>query len=255
MFAILGPLAVLFLLVLYITYRVIKFMKPRRIVLFDYQRGVSYRHGSFEAILGPGIYWQTVTRTIVTVDTRLQMLTLQAQEILTSDGLAVKLTSVVSYFISDPARMISASDSVYTQLYAEAQLALRAAVAELPFDGLLIGRTAIAEQMLAQLQPFAESLGLTVTSARVNDIMLPADIRRAYALAVTAQKEGIAALERARGETAALRALANAARLMQDHPGLMQLRALQTLDNTKGNATLELRFDNAPEAPPASKSA
>ena len=57
----------------------------------------------------------------------------------------------------------------------------------------------------------------------------------AFAQTITAQKEALANLERARGETASLRSLANAARLMQDHPGLLQLRAVQAIESSKGN--------------------
>jgi regulator of protease activity HflC (stomatin/prohibitin superfamily) len=62
---------------------------------------------------------------------------------------------------------------------------------------------------------------------------------------VKAQKEGQAALERARGETAALRNLANAARIMDDNPNLLQLRALQALSDSPSN-TLVLGLPNGP---------
>ena len=41
--------------------------------------------------------------------------------------------------------------------------------------------------------------------------------------------EGQAALERARGESAALRNLANAAKLLEGNPGLLNLRLMQSL--------------------------
>jgi regulator of protease activity HflC (stomatin/prohibitin superfamily) len=145
--------------------------------------------------------------------------------------------------------MLTSSNNFIGLVYSQAQLDLRAAVGELTLEALLNAREAISGRFLQLLAPSLTLLGAELHSARVLDIMLPADIRRAYASAVAAQKEGLAALERARGETAALRSLANAARLTQDHPGLLQLRALQTLDTTKGNATLELRFD-----PPADSS-
>jgi hypothetical protein len=50
--------------------------------------------------------------------------------------------------------------------------------------------------------------------------------------AIKAKKEGLAALEKARGETAALRNLANAAQIVQKNPALLQLRALQSSGNT-----------------------
>jgi hypothetical protein len=57
----------------------------------------------------------------------------------------------------------------------------------------------------------------------------------------TARAAGQAALERARGQTAALRSLANAARLAQDVPALLQLRTLQAVE--AGGATVVLRTD------------
>ena len=44
-----------------------------------------------------------------------------------------------------------------------------------------------------------------------------------------AKQEGQAALERARGESASLRNLANAARVLEGNPALMNLRLLQSL--------------------------
>jgi len=44
-----------------------------------------------------------------------------------------------------------------------------------------------------------------------------------------AKQEGQAALERARGESAALRNLANAARVLEGNPALMNLRLMQSL--------------------------
>lgn len=55
--------------------------------------------------------------------------------------------------------------------------------------------------------------------------------------------EAAASVERARGEHAALRVLANAARLARDNPELVQLRLLQTIEASKGRATVILGND------------
>ena len=144
--------------------------------------------------------------------------------------------------------MVAATANLTSLLYAQAQLALRTAVAELAFEALLTSRVAIGLRMELLLKPVAAGFGVALAYAAILDIMLPADIRRAYTQSLTAQKEGLAALERARGESASLRSLANAARLMQDHPGLLQLRALQAVEASKSKATLELRLDNPSDA-------
>jgi len=55
---------------------------------------------------------------------------------------------------------------------------------------------------------------------------------------VKARQEGLAALEKARGETAALRNLANAAQLIERTPALMQLRLLQVVGQNSGNTVV-----------------
>lgn len=60
-------------------------------------------------------------------------------------------------------------------------------------------------------------------------------LRSAYAATVQAKQEGLAALERARAESAAVRNLANAASLLERHPGIMQLQLLQAVESGTGN--------------------
>ncbi|MBX9694947.1 MAG: hypothetical protein K2Z81_21360, partial [Cyanobacteria bacterium] len=84
------------------------------------------------------------------------------------------------------------------------------------------------------VKPQAAAIGIDMLMVQVKDVVLPADIRKIFADVLRAQKEGQAALERARGEQAALRSLANAARVLEGNPALMSLRVLQSLTGTGG---------------------
>lgn len=88
----------------------------------------------------------------------------------------------------------------------------------------------------------AAELGVEIRRAAVRDVMLSADLRRAFAEAVRLREEGKAALEKARAEMAALRSLANAARMLKDNPELVRLRLLQSIDavGAKSGNTLVL---------------
>ena len=66
---------------------------------------------------------------------------------------------------------------------------------------------------------------------------------------LTETNEGLAALERARGEQAALRSLANAARLMRGNPELQALRTLQALSATPGRPAPTLVLGMPPFMP------
>ena len=73
-------------------------------------------------------------------------------------------------------------------------------------------------------------------------MILPPERRSAYADLVTARTRGQAQLEAARAETAALRSLANGAKLLDDHPALAQLRIIQSLPV---GSTIELNLPRA----------
>ncbi len=69
---------------------------------------------------------------------------------------------------------------------------------------------------------------------------MPGELRRAALAVATSRQEGLAALERARSETAALRALASGARVLEDHPDLARLRLAQAAGETGGTVVLKL---------------
>ena len=60
-------------------------------------------------------------------------------------------------------------------------------------------------------------------------MMFPGDVKKVFTEVLKAKQEGQAALERARGESAALRNLANAARLLENNPALQNLRLIQSI--------------------------
>ena len=59
--------------------------------------------------------------------------------------------------------------------------------------------------------------------------MFPGDLKKVFSEVLKAKQEGQAALERARGESASLRNLANAARLLESNPALQNLRLMQSI--------------------------
>ena len=132
-------------------------------------------------------------------------------------------------------------------LYAELQQGLRTAVSTSEIEALLAKRGEIGPQILAQCQPAAERLGLVLEQVAVRDLTFPGDLKKLFTQVVKARQEGLAILERARGETAALRNLANAAALVERNPQLLQLRALQVAEQQQ-TATLVFNMPGAPNA-------
>lgn len=61
----------------------------------------------------------------------------------------------------------------------------------------------------------------------VRDVIMPGALREAAMEVATAKQRGAARLEEARAATAALRSLANGARVLDDSPALERLRLVQ----------------------------
>ena len=142
------------------------------------------------------------------------------------------------YRVADPAVAINEVQDYSGSLYLELQLALRKIIGGTPIDELLETRQEIGERLLAETAAKAGELGIELLEVEVKDVMFPGALKKIFTQVVQARQEGLAALERARGETAALRNLANAAQLVERNPNIMQLRLLQMLGQTQGNTVV-----------------
>lgn len=131
------------------------------------------------------------------------------------------------------------------------QIALREVVAAMTGDEVLAKRSEIGAQVLERSREPVAALGLELKAVDVRDLMLPAATKRLYAQIVEARQRGLAALEQARGETAALRSLASAANLIEKSPTLFQLRLLQQMEASSGNTfVIETPASVTPVGPP-----
>ena len=210
----------------------------RRQVVNPWERVLLFRNGVLVRTLEPGAYrhWAPGYR-LRRVDVRPWILQVPMQEVPTADGVTVKVSVAARARITDPEAYVVASQDPVAALYLAVQVALRELVAQSSFDDLLTGRGEISTRLREGVRDIDE-LGVAIEQLEVKDIVLPADLKRAQAQVLIARAEGLAALERARGETAALRNLANAARLLSDSPVLLQLRLFQQLASTSGHTVV-----------------
>lgn len=210
---------------------------PRKATVYEFERGLLYFRGRFVKELEPGYYnyWWSRRYSIVKVDQRLSTLTVASQEISTSEGIPVRISLLCRFHVEDARKNFESSQTASGSVYADLQVALREVVAARTLDEIMSEKSAMNDELLQKAIAFGELYGLSIEAVQVRDISTSGDIKKAYAEVLRARKAGEASLERARGETAALRSLANAARLMAEQPALMQLRALQALSDSPGS--------------------
>jgi len=211
----------------------------RRVVISEYQKALLYRRGRVARVLDAGAYWVLwPTRRLVRIDVRPRIAAIAGQEVPGKDGTPIRATLAIRYRVADPVAALARSTSYEEALYLEAQLVLRDLMAGLEVEELLERRRQLSVDLAAALAPRAAALGLEVETVGVKDLTFPAPIKEAFARVVEARKAAQAVMERARGETAALRHLANTARMLEANPGLATLRTLQALDSGRNTLVL-----------------
>ncbi|MFH1777767.1 MAG: slipin family protein [Candidatus Omnitrophota bacterium] len=205
----------------------------KKIIVYDYERGLLYKKGKFIKIVGAGLYRIFKMTTIIKkIDTRIRFITIPGQEVLSSDSISLKISLATQYEIINPELALTRIENYQEAFYVITQIVLREIIGSAPIDEILQKRNEISQRLIELTAQKAETIGIKVISINIKDIMFPGELKKIFAQEVQARKEGLAAIEKARGETAALRNLANAAKMVQDNPALLQLRMLESSGNT-----------------------
>ena len=222
------------------------------VTVYDYQTGLRYKNGLLEGTVGAGRYQvYEPTGSFSVVDLRPTMLTLSGQDIMTKDNVNLKVSLTLTYNIADAVLATHTNGSAPGILYDNAQIALRDAVASRTFDDVLAKRPEIDAEILARVTGEAKAIGFNLAKLGIRDVILPPNLKKAFAGVLEAQKEAQRKIEEARGEHAVLRNLANAAQLFQQNPMLYQARLLQALSS--GNNSVVLNVDGSSVAASAVK--
>jgi len=192
-----------------------------------WSRAVVLRDGIITGERGAGRHRRKGRSEWHLVDMRSRILTIPPQEVLTADGVQVRLSLVAAVIVVDATAWITVSPSPLEVVYTALQVALRDRVAAMELGDVSTSRSKLLDGVEAELAARVASIGVTVTGIALKDITLPNDVRAALAQVALTKQRGLAELERARTEAASLRSLANTAKLLAENPALLQLRTLQ----------------------------
>ncbi len=209
-------------------------------VLNEYERGVTLTLGRFTGVKGPGlIFLIPGIQQMFRMSTRVVVLDVPPQDIITRDNISVKVNAVVYFRIVNPQ---SAVLNVENYMYATSQLSqttLRSVLGQQELDDLLSNRDKINKNLQEILDLHTEPWGIKISSVEVKNVDLPQEMQRAIARQAEAERERRAKIIHAEGEFQASQKLADAAAIIGKEPAAIQLRYLQTLTEiaTERNST------------------
>ena len=200
-------------------------------VINQYQRGVVLTLGKFSGMRKPGLrVIIPIFQHLINVDIRTNTIDIPKQEVITQDNVTVNVDAVVYFNVVDPSKAVL---SVANYIYATsqfAQAALRDVSGNVDLDSLLSKRDEVSKQIKEIVDKQTENWGINVDSVKVQNIELPADMKRAMAKQAEAERERRAVIITAEGEKAAAKGIADAAETLAKASGGMTIRTLQTLE-------------------------
>ncbi|MDR0397756.1 MAG: SPFH domain-containing protein [Candidatus Nomurabacteria bacterium] len=200
-------------------------------VVDQYERGIVLTLGKFSGTKNPGLRWIFPgIQRIIKVDVRTTPIDVPKQEVITRDNVTVGVDAIVFFKVIDSQKaVLEISNYVYgtTQF---AQAALRDVTGNFELDDLLSKRDEISQQIKVIVDQQTDKWGIDVENVKLQNIELPADMKRAMAKQAEAERERRAAIISAEGEKAAAAAVAEAAKMLASVHGGINIRTLQTLE-------------------------
>lgn len=158
------------------------------IIIKDTHRALWYEDGVMTRVLGPGRYdlprqslfphlFRRPLVEFVLVDVRERDLTIKGQEILTADKVAIRVSIIVQFKVSDPVAALHQVSNHDERLYSDVQLAARRSLAAMTLEQILTNRNQLSEDILEEVKGTAATYGVTILRADVKDLVFPGNLQ------------------------------------------------------------------------------
>jgi len=208
---------------------------PAAKIVKQWERGIVLRFGRYAGTRSPGlnIIIPYIDR-MIKVDTRVETIVVDPQEVITKDNVTVQVDAVVYFQVINPEDAVIKVMN-YEQATTQISLTtLRSVLGQSELDELLAHRDRINDLLRQIIDGHTEPWGVQVTAVEVKDVLLPENLQRAMARQAEAERERRAKVVHAQGEHQAATELAQAAHIIAGEPISLQLRYLQTLVEMAG---------------------
>ncbi|MEO6994603.1 MAG: SPFH domain-containing protein [Lacunisphaera sp.] len=170
----------------------------KNIIIKDTHRGLRYADGVMTRVLGPGYhkipaqrnspFGRTPLIEVVLVDVRERELTIKGQEILTADKVAIRVSIIVQFKVTDPVAALHQVDNHDERLYSDVQLAARRSLAAMTLEQILTNRNQLSEDILTEVKGSAAGYGIAIQRADVKDLVFPGNLQEVMNKVLAAER-------------------------------------------------------------------
>ncbi len=132
------------------------------------------------------------------MDVRERDLTIKGQEILTADKVALRVSIIVQFRVTDVRAALHEVENYENRLYSDVQLAARRSLASMSLETILTNRNQLSEDILRDVQEVASRYGVAILRADVKDLIFPGNLQEIMNRVLAAERMSQAQLVEAR---------------------------------------------------------
>ena len=199
-------------------------------VLYQYERGVVFTWGKYTGTRDPGLtIIIPIAQSMRKVDMRIKTAEIPRQEVMTKDNIPMLVNAVDYFKVISPEDVINKIENHVYAIRQYTQAALRDVIGNSEMDFVLTEREQIAQSIKQIVDAETNGWGVDVESIKIQEVELPAEMKRAMAKQAEAERERRAMIIASHGELTASDNLRQAAENLAKSKGALHLRTLQTI--------------------------
>ena len=208
-----------------------------------WEKFVILRAGKLQSVKGPGLFViiPVIDTVTAVIDERIQTTAFNAEQALTKDTVPVNVDAIIFWHVHD-ARKAALEITNYRQAIDRvAQTSLREMIGSSMLAALLSDRKAADESLREEIGAKTEKWGVSVTSVEIRDVAIPEALQDAMSRQAQAEREKQARVILGSAEAVIAGSFVEAAEIYANHPGALQLRAMNIIyETTKERGTTVL---------------
>jgi regulator of protease activity HflC (stomatin/prohibitin superfamily) len=200
-------------------------------VASQWEKAVVLRLGKFHALRGPGVFWiiPIVDSIPSWIDHRVMVTPFSAEKTLTKDTVPVDVDAVLFWVVWDAEKAALEVKDYQSAIAWAAQTALRDIIGRMMLADILVGRSAIDEELQHIIDERTTPWGVTVNSVEIRDIVIPQDLEDAMSRQAQAERERQARIILGESEKQIAASFSEASEAYINNPTALHLRAMNML--------------------------
>lgn len=200
-------------------------------VAAQWEKVAVLRLGRYKGLYGPGVFHviPVIDSISQIVDQRVRFANVTAESTLTRDTVPVNVDAVVFWMVWNAEKAVLEVQSFDTAITLSAQTALRESIGRHELAQMITERETLGRELQRILDEKTNPWGITVQSVEIRDVQIPQALEDAMSRQAQAERERQARIILGTAETEISDKFAQAARVYENNPTALHLRAMNML--------------------------